>query len=204
MSNNKREILPNNLYHVYNRGVEKRTVFYNEHDYNWFLDKMLYYKFELNMKILAYAILPNHWHFLLEESEFEGLPLSRAGVKYKPQVNQYKGSKIAKFLNLLTTSYTMHFNIKRMHKGGIFQGPFKSKLINDDAYLISIIAYINLNPVKHKIVDNIDDWPYTSHHDIISKISNKIVDKNEFIDTEEYREIIKDKLDIIKNLDLED
>lgn len=65
----KREILPNHLYHIYNRGVEKNRIFYSEKDYNRFLEKMFIYKHQTGVKILSYALLPNHYHFLMQEPD---------------------------------------------------------------------------------------------------------------------------------------
>ncbi len=198
-----REIMPNGLYHVYNRATEKRTIFYNERDYAKFLDRMFYYKARFGVKILSYVLLPNHFHFLLEESTNQRPTFLTSDVGYKTNVNQYLGSNISKFMSILMNSYTKYFNLKNDHSGRIFQGAYKSKLITDDKYLYSIIAYINLNPLKHKIVENINNWPYTSHHDIMSKISGVLVDNNDFINKYDYKEIIQNNIDRIKEMDLE-
>ena len=199
-----REIMPGALYHVYNRATEKRTIFYNEQDFGILLNYALYYKQLCGVKILSYAILPNHFHFLLKEPEPQRLTFQTSDVGYKQNVNQYKGSKIAKFISILTNSYTTYFNLKRSHQGRIFQGTYKSKLIKDDKYLYSIIAYINLNPLKHKIVENIDDWPYTSHHEILSKMNNGLIDRNSYVDIQNYKEILDDNIDKIKSIEIEE
>ncbi len=67
MPNKSRGIISGEYYHVYNRAVEKRTIFYNEKDYEYFINKALFFKDRTKVKILAYCILPNHWHFLLKE-----------------------------------------------------------------------------------------------------------------------------------------
>lgn len=103
----------------------------------------------------------------------------------------------------MTKSHTAYFNLKNDHSGRIFEGPYKSKLIKDDKYLYSIIAYVNLNPLKHKIVENINDWPYISHHDIMSKISGVLIDDNDFINKYDYKKIIQNNIDRIKEMDLE-
>jgi len=108
-------------------------------------------------------------------------------------------------MSLLLNSYTKYFNCNKNHFGRIFQGPFKSKLIKNDAYLQTIMTYINLNPIKHKIVNNINDWHYTSHHELLDKINEKekIISENEFLNKDDYREIIRDNLKMIKKLSLE-
>lgn len=112
---------------------------------------------------------------------------------------------ISKFMSLLLNSYTKYFNYNKEHSGRIFQGPYKSKLIKDNLYLQSIIIYINFNPIKHKIVKNIADWHYTSHHEFISKVYNdkKITVKSEYFNINDYKKAIKDRFQINKKIDLE-
>lgn len=192
MPNKPRNIHPDNLYHTYNRSTEKRTIFYTEKDYNRFLNKMFFYSQETGVNILSYAILPNHFHLLLKE------PTAKVG--------DLEGrTEISKFMAQLLNSYTKYFNYNKEHSGRIFQGPFKSKLIKDDPYLQNIIIYINFNPVKHKIVMNINDWPYTSHHEFFNKVfgNKRITHKNDYFSTENYKKTIKDRLKVIKKMDLE-
>lgn len=190
MPNKPRDIYPENLYHIYNRAVEKRIIFCIEKDYNRFLEKMFYYSEETKVKILAYSILPNHFHLLLQE------PISQVE-------NQIA---ISKFMSLLSNSYTKYFNCNKAHSGRIFQGPFKSKFVKNDSYLQTIIFYINLNPIKHKIVKDINDWYYTSHHELLNILSKKhkiIISENKFFSIEDYKDLIKDQIKIIKNINLE-
>lgn len=201
MKTQKIGILPNNFYHVYNRATEKRTIFYTEKDYNRFIEKVFFYRNITGVKILSYAILPNHFHFLLTEPDTS--EVSHVRGDYKDNVNQYFGSKIAKFMSLLSNSYTRFFNEKHEHSGRIFEGKFKSKFIKDDIYLQSIVAYINLNPVKHKLVKNIENWPYTSHFELSDIINKNIVNNRDFLDKKEYINIIKQNLKKIKSVDLE-
>ncbi|HNZ86883.1 MAG TPA: transposase [bacterium] len=192
MPNKPRNIYSNNLYHVYNRSTEKRTIFYTEKDYNRFLNKMFFYSQETNVSILSYAILTNHFHLLLKE------PTSKVG--------DLEGrSAISKFIAQLLNSYTKYFNYNKEHSGRIFQGPFKSKIIENDSYLQNIIIYINLNPVKHKIVKDINDWPYTSHHEFLNKIceNKRITTQNDYFSAEDYKKIIVNRVEIIKKMNLE-
>ncbi len=184
-----RNIFPNCLYHVFNRSIEKRTMFYNEKYYNKFLEKIIYYEDVTNVEILSYAILPNHFHFLLKE----------------PDIDHQTGEIpiISKFISLLSNSYTKYFNNRQNRSGNLFQGPFKSKIIGDDAYLQSIVAYINLNPIKHKIVSNIDDWEYTSHHELMEKMSRKIINNNDFFNISDYKDIIRENVNKIRKMRLE-
>jgi putative transposase len=176
MPNKFRGIYPSNFYHVYNRAVEKRTIFYSEKDYEYFISKILYFKEKTGVKILAYCILPNHFHFLFKEPTCEVATTSQ--VAY---------SAISSFMSLLSNSYTRYFNTNKDHSGRIFQGPFKSKLVVDDNYLQVLIKYINLNDIKHKITKKPNDWFYTSHHNYVGEIKNKLVDRDYLVDFSEYK-----------------
>ncbi len=185
MANKNNTIYPGKIYHVYNRAVEKRRIFYTEQDYNYFLQKILFYKIITGVKLLCYSLIPNHHHFSLKE------PTLRVGDpegRYKRNVNCFKGSAIGKFMGLLANSYTKYFNCKYDHSGRIFQGPFQYKLVDNDAYLKKIIPYINLNPLKHNIVKNINDWPYTSHHEYVDQKKLRLIDEESLIDFDEYKE----------------
>lgn len=201
MKTQKRGIFPNNFYHVYNRATERRTIFYTEKDYNRFLEKVFFYRDITGIQILSYALLPNHFHFLLKEPDTS--EVIHLGGVYKDNVNQYFGSKISKFMSLLSNSYTRFFNEKHIHSGRIFQGKFKFKFIKDDIYLQSIVAYINLNPIKHKLVKNIEDWVYTSHLELSEIINTNIINNKDFLNEREYKEIIKLNLNKIKKVSLE-
>lgn len=141
------------FYHIYNRGVEKRTIFQNSSDYKRFLillyiansDRPLHIKdfgiinpFEEIFKkergeplvnIGAYCLMPNHFHLLIT-------PLVEGGI--------------SKFMLKLQTGYSMYFNKKNDRVGALFQGTFKSRHIDNDEYLRYIYAYIHLNPAKLK------------------------------------------------------
>ena len=141
------------FYHVYNRGVEKRTLFLGNYDYNRFIfllhvlntnenlkirDLLREKSFEELLKIKnedpivaigAYCLMPNHFHLLLT-------PLVDGGI--------------SKFMLKLQTAYSMYFNIKNKRSGAFFQGAFKSQHLDTDEYLRYIYSYIHLNPAKLK------------------------------------------------------
>lgn len=143
------DIAPDEFYHVYNRGTEKRDIFVSDRDYERFLG-LLYtcngskpvdlklqgstlYQFlgadrgDSLIDIAAYVLMPNHFH-LLVRSRQEG--------------------DVSKFMQKLATGYTMYFNTKSGRMGALFQGRFKAKHIHSDEYLAYLISYIHLNPVK--------------------------------------------------------
>ncbi len=140
---------PEEYYHIYNRGTEKRKVFLDKSDYRRFL-ALLYFanqstpvvlklqgrtldelvgkrEGEPLVEIAAYCLMPNHFHLLVRELQEGG---------------------ISKFMQKLTTGYTMYFNKKNDRNGSLFQGKFKATHVADDRYLRYLVSYIHLNPVK--------------------------------------------------------
>jgi len=148
---NKRDLFVENwYYHIYNRWYKKEIIFYNKSCY----EKFYKYIFKIikdytSIKIVAYCLLPNHFHFVLH--------------------NIWKESDdISKFMKRLQWSYAIWHRVKYPieFKQMFFEGRFKSNYIDNEDYLYKCLAYVCFNPVKHNIVKNIEDFPYTSFHQL--------------------------------------
>jgi putative transposase len=141
---------PDNYYHIYNRGTDKRTIFLDKSDYLRFLtllyicnttepirlgnlqrteqgQSLLNPRKETLVDIGAYCLMPNHFHLLLKEKSETGIPV---------------------FMQKIGTAYAMYFNKKNERSGNLFQGRFKAELADTDNYLKYLFAYIHLNPIK--------------------------------------------------------
>ncbi len=138
---------PNEWYHCYNRGIDKRVVFENGSDYQRFIS-LLYLanssktlhrsdmghlnhhelftiqRGEPLVSIGAYILMPNHFHLLLYEEN---------------------GGGISTFMQKLGTAYTMYFNVKHERSGGLFTKPFRARHVSDDRYFQHVVDYIHLN-----------------------------------------------------------
>lgn len=156
----ERPVFTNNkIYHVLNRGVEKRNIFIDNHDYLRFIHCLFefndinpannaFYHFhkltnevepryigkeqkprKLLVKILAFCLMPNHFHLLLQ---------------------QIRDGGIVKFMQKLGTGYTMYFNKLRERVGPLFQGKFKAVLVDEEAHFLHLPYYIHLNPLDLK------------------------------------------------------
>lgn len=164
---------PDEWYHCYNRGVEKRLTFLESSDYLRYLTLLytsnsteryenLTYRRESLTEIIssgkrsgsqlvsvgAYCLMPNHFHLLLKEESSNG---------------------IGRFMQKVQTGYTMYFNKKYEHSGPLFAGVFKSRHIEDDRYLQRVLAYVHLNPVDLGLTfQHVKDYPYSSFFDFLN------------------------------------
>lgn len=136
----------NQIYHIYNRGVNKEDIFYSDRNYQYFIAQM--YKYLLpRADIYAFCLMPNHFHLLLKVKSIDFTKQS---------------------LQLFLMSYSKAINSERDRVGSLFQGRYKSNLIVDDAYFVDCFKYIHLNPVKATLVKKPEMWPYSSYSDYLN------------------------------------
>lgn len=156
------------IYHIFNRWFEKRIIFNHDKDYERFIKAMKRYNDVFDgIKIYSYCLLPNHFHIIMSSSQ--------------------NGSDISDFMRKLQQSYALYFKtsskVDNLSRWQFFEWRFKAKRIKDEKYLAQCIAYVNYNPLKHGIVDNIDNYKWTSYHQIdkkkIEKYSDMILDELE-------------------------
>ncbi len=138
---------PGEIFHCFNRSVDKRTIFEDQQDYVYFLKmlrhfnssevvgglKLLTNKPQVNppVTILAYCLLPNHYHLVLRCNDVDG--------------------GLSKYMQRIAGGYTMYFNQKYERSGVLFQGKFKANHIDSDEYLKHILAYVGFNNIVHNI-----------------------------------------------------
>ena len=156
---------PGCYYHVYNRGNNKQDIFLENRDYLNFLKRV---KFVLGMlpvtrnetrirpvslgsfTIVAYCLMPNHFHFLIRQDAEIG---------------------VDKFVQKVCTSYVGYFNQQYERVGGLFQDQFKAKLVENDSYAKYVSAYIHNNP------SNLE-YAYSSYPDVIGLRQGRVVDRS--------------------------
>lgn len=154
-------------YHIYNRGNRKLQIFLQDRDYERFLEKVVEYKKKFLVKILAYCLMPNHFHF---------------------QLQQLVPDAISKFFSNLCNSHSKYFNIKYETVGSQFQGRFKAKKVNRDEYLIYLSSYIHLNPVDlfnflgTRLVEQLFNYRWSSLPVYLSGHGDEIVDPKPILD----------------------
>ena len=141
MSRSIRIQYPGASYHIMSRGNDGNTIFQNTKDYNIFLETFADVLQDYNWICYAYCLMPNHYHLLVKT----------------PDPNLSMG------MRQLNGKYTQKFNIKNKKNGHLFQGRYKSLLIDMDSYQHEVIRYIALNPVRAKLVKDPSDWLWSSH-----------------------------------------
>ena len=134
--------VPNLPFHILNRGNNRQIVFREEGDHIYFIKLLKRYKRELKFKLYHFCLMPNHIHFVMEPT--------------------IKGS-FSKIMLRLTLAYTWYFNKK--YGGGVghvWQGRYKSSLLDKENYFIWCGLYSELNPVRAKLVERLKDWRWSS------------------------------------------
>lgn len=221
------------VYHIYNRGIEKRDVFLNNKDYyrfihdlyefndkkpvintNFYFNQNLNYrgptpivrKRDLLVDILCFCLMPNHFHLLLRQRIEGGISL---------------------FMQKLGGGYTTYFNKKYDRSGVLFQGRHKAVYVDNESYFTHLSRYIHLNPVdliepgwKEKGIQNwekvnqfLESYKWSSYQDYIGKKNvPSLLDKNDIIQTfnnhaDDYKKFVNGWLaqdfDQVDNLVLE-
>ena len=147
-----------NIYHVYNRSNE--TVFFSEENYMFFLNKVRRFIYP-NCDILAWCLMPNHFHFLIYANSKS---IESTKENHRPSLQV-----LSKNFGTLLSSYTQSFNRfeKRKRKGRLFSHNTVAKLIEQekDDYLENCFFYIHQNPLRAHLVSKLENWEFSSFRD---------------------------------------
>jgi len=192
-------------YHIFNRGVDKRDVFFDPIDYQRFLVSMkLLNNIEDGLMIewrdYKKANLGANLDDFLKLSFRNFDPLVEI-IAYCLNPNHYhfilkqvSDRGIEKFMHKIGTSHTKYFNKRIKRTGSLFQGVFKSTHIDSNEYLLYLSAYVNKNNFIHGYNKN-DNWPYSSLSDYLGERKGKLINKEiilgQFKNIEEYKEFLE-------------
>lgn len=157
------------IYHVYNRGNNRQRLFYDKENYYYFLAKVRQY-LAPNCDILAYCLMPNHFHFLIHATKKSGRLFRRTNVlTNKPVIPRPKMTMFSKGLQLLLSSYAKGINRKYTRSGSLFRQNTKWKKTSDELfsldYSLSCFTYIHNNPVTAGLVSSPEDWEFSSYRE---------------------------------------
>ncbi len=199
----------NGLYHVYTRSIAGFEIFNNSRDYERIVKAMDFYSTEridhcfaifekvqenqvLNtttreklVDIIAYCIMPTHIHLILKQLKEKG---------------------ISRFMQRILNSYSKYFNIKRKRKGPLWEGRFNGILVKDDDQFLHLTRYLHLNPVTASLVENPEDWEFSSYREYLALINQdkKICEFSNYLsmDPVDYRRFVNDRIDYQRELAL--
>jgi putative transposase len=138
---------PDTFYHILSRGNERRNIFYNETDYLKFLDVLGEMVQKFHIEIHAYVLMPNHYHLLVRTTS----------------------ANISRAIQWLGVSYSVWFNKKHTRSGHLFQGRFKSFLVENEKYLTAMGLYIHGNPLRAGLVEGLSRYRWSSYKGYINK-----------------------------------
>lgn len=147
-------------YHIYNRGARQMTIFRAQTNFLFVISKMKKYGRANKISIIAYCLMPTHYHFLVRQDGEE--PAGNL-----PQA--------------VFNSYSKAYNKMYSHSGTLFEGRFRAKVIQTSSHLLHLCRYIHGNPVKDGMVPEPGDWPYSNYLEWIEARPGSLVDR-EFID----------------------
>ena len=146
---------PGASYHLLEPGIRRMEIFQEAYDYQVFLELLREESEEKKCTIHAYCLMTNHFHLLTETGEIE----------------------IGKFMKSLAEKYAMYYNHKYSYRGHVFEGRYKSCLVETDAYFLQTSRYIHLNPVNAKLTEHPEDYPWSSYKTIIQMQDDKIAER---------------------------
>jgi len=137
----KIQFVRGSYYHIYNRGAARQTIFRDDADYTYVLRSMKKYSAQFSISIIAYCLMPNHYHWLVrQDGELPGQLLPQR----------------------VFNGYTKAFNHRYARSGTLFEGPYKANPVENDVYLRHLCRYIHANPLKDGITFHLEMWPYSN------------------------------------------
>ncbi len=160
-------------YHIYNRGVNKSILFREPANYLYIIEKLQKYSLENLVSVIAYCLMPNHYHLLLRQD----------GAQPAGNVPQ-----------AVFNSYSKAYNSRYRHSGTLFEGRFRAKPIRTTTHLLHLCRYIHGNPVKDGLVTDPTDWRWSNYLEWIGKRKSPLVDyefiKTQFVNRPEYKDFL--------------
>lgn len=146
--------LPAHPHHVIQRGNNRQPIFASTADHDTLLSLIAENALKFKVALHAYVLMGNHFHLLATPDTADGLP----------QMMQAVGRR-----------YVRYFNDKQQRSGTLWEGRYRSTLIQTERYLLACMAYIDLNPVRAGMVAEATDYPWSSHNHYVGKRHDKLI-----------------------------
>ena len=166
--------VPGLYYHIYNRGNNRQSIFFQPENYLYFLRNVKKYIAPV-AKVTVYCLMPTHYHVL---ARVEQTSESKTSEFFKN--SEVYSAKISNAVMRLSVSYTKAINKRFSRVGALFQGQFQAKPIETYSHLLNLCVYIHANPVKDGLVALPEDWIYSNYLEWLGQRNGTLVDR-EFI-----------------------
>jgi len=186
------------LYHIYNQGNNRQRIFFSRENYLFFLDKVKKHILPY-ADILAWCLMPNHFHFMVHVNHLE-LPQVTQGLTSSQTLSSEKMQPFNYSIGVMLRSYTRAINIQENRAGALFRQQTKANCLTrvdkvskawyqaqgvtqvtidypDQQYPNICFNYINLNPVKDKLVKHCEDWEFSSYPDIVGLRNGMLISR---------------------------
>ncbi len=163
------------VFHIYNRGCNKSKIFFEEENYEFLINKVRKYSKEFDISVIAYCLMPNHYHFILKQNSEMGLN---------------------KCVQNIFNSYTKAINKRYKRSGTLFEGKFKANEIFEDSTILEVCRYVRRNPLEAGLVKNLEDWQYSNYLEWIRLRNGDLCDEefiaNNFPNPHDYKKYVLD------------
>ncbi len=146
--------VPGYPYHVIQRGNNRQPIFQSDRDRELLRDLLSENAARFNVDIHAYVLMDNHFHLLVTPQEHDGLP---------------------RMMQAVGRSYVRHFNDTYGRSGTLWEGRYKSALVQSERYLLACMVYLDLNPVRANMVLHAQDYPWSSHAHCVGLRSDRLI-----------------------------
>ncbi len=154
MARHPRIHVPGLLYHLMARGNNGQAVYLAPADYEAFLSALQTTRERYPFSLYAYVLMPNHFHLLLEVQE----------------------TPTGRLMQAVLTGYARRFNRVHRRRGHVFQGRYKAIVCERDRYLLALVRYLHLNPVRAGLVKRPGDWQWSGHGEYLGRTLRGLID----------------------------
>ncbi|NUN70203.1 MAG: transposase [Bacteroidetes bacterium] len=179
MSNKTRYIQSSQtFFHVYNRGADRAAIFFQERHYLDFVQRMKNAVDPQVLEIVAFCLMPNHYHLIL----YQKIPYA-----------------IPAFIRAVCEGYVKSVNLQYFRTGHLFEGRYRIKPITADEYLLHLARYIHRNPIRARLVTAVEAWQHSNYQCCISGIDDGVTSPGILLGlaggTREYQKFVEEYVD---------
>ena len=147
---------PGLIYHIINRGNDRQVIFVEADDYRHYLNTIQRYKKKYRFELFAYCLMTNHVHLLIKTTEH---------------------GSVSKIMQSITVAHTRWYNYKYQRCGHVWQGRFHSPVVSEDDHMLTVMQYIEQNPLRAKMIHRISDYPWSSYKLNIQQKEGVLIDR---------------------------